>query len=116
MIKIGLYNKVCSKKTGFPGVGTVVGVSIPRWYYSCQLALVNEDKKHLLCKRWFDLYPDWLDKLLITVFYDSPRRTLTWEEYVSVTPNPTQFEYDSFPKSQNILYPIDDLELFDEEK
>lgn len=112
--KLKFCDKVVSKKTGFPGVGEVVGISVAGWYYGIQVSMVSEENRDKVCSRWFEAYPNWLHYPLVTVFYTEPRKTLTWEEYASVAPNPSQFEYEAIPKTQSIMYPIEDLELFDE--
>lgn len=112
-----LGKKVCSKKTGYPGVGEVMGIEHPfLWCYchSVPLGISPKDYADTLI-RWNTLYPDWLRKPVIDVWYDEPRKTVSLEEIKIAQPDLSDFEvqemFDNIPLRNAISYPFDDLEI-----
>ena len=105
--------KVVSKKTGFPGVGLVVGHLFAKIYSNMIGKTDNE------MYRCCELYPNWMHKMLVGVLYDTPRRPLTLDElrlepkYDNITEAELLDVYNSIPEVSLIYYPIDDLEIFD---
>ncbi len=65
---------VCSKVTGFPGVGRIVA-SMPALTF-CGL------KNDFTLKRW-DIFEGWRQDYVYMVLFDEPRRYATFEEYIS---------------------------------
>lgn len=110
MFKLG--DRVISKKTGFPVTGRVVGFLDARAYlYQMQWIMRNNDFK---MKRWDELYPDWQDKLIVYVYLDQPTKPVTEEEFRKTNDNPNMI-YSNVREQILISYPLDDLELFQEE-
>ena len=108
ILKFGLYQRVVSKKTGLPMVGSICGITTgyyQKWLYDC---------KNIYPKRWYDLYPNWP---VYVVKFDQAARTLTYEEYLTWKGEPaTREEYENqCPILQLETYPEDDLEPFEEE-
>ena len=112
MVKFGLYQQVISKKTGLPMIGSICGITTghyQKWIYDC---------KNIHLQRWFDLYPDWVEKPVYTVKFNQAARTVTYEEYVKYAPegmpiSREQYEQDC-PIKQLATYPEDDLEPLEE--
>lgn len=102
-----LGSQVTSKKTGFPGIGTVVGVTLASWY---RAMMAPQGVNFAL---WDTLYPNWHEKLMVTVYFDAPRKPLTKQEYFIVKPDGNEFEYEEIPELQIVGYPVDDLEIFE---
>jgi hypothetical protein len=110
-IKLNIGTNVSSKKTGYPGVGMVVGIMHPQLYAAYgQKSIVEMIEQN---KTWLDLYPEWFKHEVVIVYYKEPRRTITLEE--SKKYNISHEEWDNYPKCQFISYCIEDLEVFDEE-
>ena len=112
MLKFGMNQWVVSKKTGLPMVGHIHGITTgvyQDWVFRCR------GQKTI---RWDDLYPDWREKFVYIVVFDTPGRTCSYEEYISL--ESTKF-HDKATYEQNIpiqscaTYPEDDLEVFDME-
>ncbi len=104
---------VCSKKTGFPGVARVVS-AIPAALYA--------NNTGIGAMKYEELFPGWMLEYMYSVFYDEPRRNLTMEEFLQSYP-PYELEFFKEEKLQElyearapemrlILYPEQDLELF----
>ena len=110
ILDIWMGAKVSSKKTGFPGIGIIIGMVHPRLYAifnktSVEDMLINN-------KTWTQLYPDWHKQPIIYVYYDKPRKVLTWEEAQIF--DISQEEWENYPVSQYMAYVIEDLENFEE--
>ncbi len=117
--RIQLGSMVTSKKTGFPGFGQIVEIALASYYKFVGKTVGRE------YRRWDELYPDWDKKVICTVMFREPRKSFTWEEYIDSykyaiengCEEKSEFElkeiYDSFPLTQLITYPVDDLELFE---
>ncbi len=103
--------KVTSKKTGYPGVGQVVSVSVAGWW----LAHNPSPSSYFI---WDALYPEWKDKVIINVYFEEPRKPYSKEDlkirYPDKDDSYFQALLDLAPEIRTIAYPIDDLEYFDE--
>jgi hypothetical protein len=111
MYKFQLGSKVTSKKTGLPMTGYVVGICMPIMFglmrgVCTQVELFDE------YPRWTDLYPDWVNKPVYTVSFNSPMRTVNLEEYHKY--GGSDGGYENLPKAIMAGYPEDDLELLEE--
>jgi len=112
--------KVVSKKTGYPGVGIVVGHMIGEFY------LFSTKRPVETYCLWNSLYPDWRYKNVVTIFFEEARKTTTMDEVKFdlknnlthkdkfYTEQDIQNIYDGIPKSNMAAYPIDDLEIFED--
>ena len=111
-VNLYLGQKVRSKKTGFPGVGYIVGFSLPSFWMMVRKANVED------FSTWNNLYPEWEQKPLAHVFYQEPRKTVTFEEFKSgntvYKDEVLEDMYNKLELAQSIMYPYDDLEVFDE--
>ena len=112
MIRLG--DKVVSRKTGYPGSGEVCGIV----YAGLYVATTQKKMEDFGC--WNDLYPDWTDKTIVYVRFEEPRKTVTKEEYAKYLPEGYE-KYDletlyafQIPFTNVIGYPVDDLELFEQ--
>jgi len=108
IIKFGLFQQVISKKTGLPMIGQICGITTgyyQKWIYDC---------KNIYPQRWFDLYPNWVEKPVYIVKFNQAARTLTYEEYLKYKGEPaSREEYEQqCPIQQLATYPEDDLEPF----
>jgi len=89
--------------------GIITGCLLGTYYdFGCK-------QRSVYLKRWFDLYPDWTEKCVYIVFFDSPSRACSYEEYkIGRNYNPTKQEYeDTVPILLYAMYPEDDLELLE---
>ena len=110
ILYIWIGAKVSSKKTGFPGVGAIIGMVHPRLY-----AMLNRSSLEDMIERnitWTRLYPDWHKHPIIYVYYNEPRKTITWEEAQRY--DVSQEEWEKYPVSQYTTYVMEDLENFEE--
>ena len=98
-----LGSKVCSKYTGFPGYGKIVGILTSEIYIK-----MSPSQSY---SRWNELFPTWKDKPVYIVEFDEPVKSLTWEEYYKHSKNPTKEEYDNIPFYKVVAYPFEDLEI-----
>ncbi len=111
LYKIG--DMVCSKVTGFPGVGRVIA-AMPALSF-CGL------KNDFSFKRW-DVFDNWKQDYVYMVIFEEPRRHITFEEYVnSFSPEILELYKDGSLEKlyqmqtqlvRSIVYPEQDLELF----
>lgn len=114
---IFIGSKVCSKKTGFPGVGIVVAVEMAMYFCSKQALRFGQTTEQAIedCKTWHRLYPYWINKVICIVFYKEQRKACTLEEIQQSCPDKTEFEiqemFNNLPLVSVIGYPIDDLEV-----
>lgn len=105
-----LGDKVCSKKTGLPAHGTIIGISEAELH--CHINRINPTNYP-----WTELYPDWMDKPVITVKLEEPQKVCSFEEYKHQGhPTPSRDEEKIIykymvPLSTRFSYPEDDLEL-----
>lgn len=104
--------KVSSKKTGFPGVGYIVGVLTPNLYCGWNRMTITDAIDSL--GRWTEIYPNWYKDPVVVVFYETPRKTVTLEEAKKF--GASYEDWDNYPMSQYIAYPIDDLTPFEVEE
>jgi len=107
--------KVVSKKTGLPTIGTIVGIT-EGYFYEEHL----ESMKGLHnFKQWYLLYPNWPTRYVYTVRFSSRQRNLTYEEWCRSLPawaNPTRQTYEKLILEQvGATYPEEDLEPFEED-
>ena len=108
--KVG--DKISSKQTGFPGIGTIFGV-MPAISY-CHFARQYE------FKLWSQLYPEWSLEPIYMVAFDEPRRGLRFEEYLDAIPKEHQELYkegaleilyqQNISEVYTVAYPEQDLE------
>jgi hypothetical protein len=109
--KIG--DMVCSKETGFPGVGRIIA-AMPALSF-CGM------RGDFTFKRW-DVFENWKQDYVYMVMFEEPRRHITFEEYVRNYP-PEELELYKEEAVQkiyerqaqmvrSIVYPEQDLELF----
>lgn len=117
-MKFDLYEKVVSKKTGLPMTGTILGVMHPslmgaQYYFRT----VEECKEGF--PAWTELYPEWTKKMIYTILFDTPSRTMSFEEFLEQNDEGvTKFDYhEKVPIRYCAAYPEDDLEpLHSEER
>lgn len=96
-----LSQRVCSKRTGLPMTGTVVGCIMPVPYYN-HLAMQGYQ-----ATTWDQLYPKWKEKYLYYVYFDTPAKNCSKEEC------PPWLNYESIPLSIMAVYPEEDLEILE---
>lgn len=112
MFKLG--DQVVSKRTGYPGTGEVCGIVAAGLYH----ATTQKSLDSYGC--WNDLYPDWIEKPIVYVRFEESRKTVTKEEFAKYLPEGLkQYDLDTLyafqvPVTNVIAYPIEDLELFDD--
>jgi hypothetical protein len=101
--KFTIGQRVMSKKTGYPAVGTIVGITHPLLWH------IQNGKSQY----WTSVYNDWSYKFIYTVMFDKKVPVCTREEfsfgYDSLCPEfyyQAQVQYSMF-----IAYPEDDLEV-----
>jgi len=109
-----INDRVVSKKTGLPAVGTIHSLmTVEMW--------LGRQGKTEVPQRWIDLYPDCGDKLIIGVKFDSPQKPVTLAEYCSGDQNGhskvfLEEAYRYLPNTICAEYPEDDLEFLDQER
>ena len=103
--------RVCSRKTGLPATGTVMGIVYAHFF------IVQNPMR--LSAYWTELYPDWFNKRVITVKFDSPTRPVNIFEFCkSSGSDPSSdmtkevYEYHVNPCMYS-NYPEEDLEPLD---
>lgn len=117
---IYLGSEVVSKKTGFPGVGRVIGIYLAGGYKFISERAIGPHE----FTRWDTLYPNWISGLVFIVYYEKARKTLTWDEWQTgydalpeerkiLSKYQLKEEYDKLPMMQVVAYPHEDLELFE---
>jgi hypothetical protein len=104
-----LGDKVTSKKTGPLAVGYVMSIMAPS-YYMASCGMTGNS-------RWDEVYPDWQKKMLVGVGYETPQKNLSLDEFcagynVQKTPEVIAIYNKIVPDRVFIVYPADDLELF----
>ena len=107
-----LTSKVIPKKIGHPVVGLVIGYELAEAYYNNTL---RRTENHV----WNTLYPDWRTKVVIILGFQNPQKICTIEElriqYSDYTEEKIQECYQTqVAVVDRQVYPIDDLELFDD--
>lgn len=107
---------VTSKKTGFPGVGKIVG-AIP-YLVQCQ------QEQHGPAQYWINLYPECMHKYLYFIYFETPRPVRTLDEMLfgsgleRSTMNPDMLQWYTTqaalqPQYHLVQYPEDDLEKWE---
>jgi hypothetical protein len=114
-----LGDKVVSKRTGCPVVGTIIAIESGETYKN-----TFYNTHHVMMKYWFGLYPYWDTKLVYTVSFTEPQRIGTLEEFVAqsnelfaqrfIEVDLKQLYEVAAPMSKFAQYPEEDLELFEE--
>lgn len=99
------FSQVTSKKTGFPGIGYIIG-------------MVSEYMYPKKIERWDILYPKWRQKPIYYVSFETKRKSMTKEEIASQYPDKKDWEIEEMFQNQKetnvIAYVHDDLELVEE--
>lgn len=106
---MNIGDRVVSRQTGLPGVGTVCGV------VTGEFVRASGPKP-----RWDILYPDWIEKYVYYIKYDEMRYIVSFDEYKDGSPdsiphNDLKVMYKYSHKTNIISYPQDDLEIFEHE-
>jgi hypothetical protein len=102
-----LGNKVTSKKTGFPAVGTIIGVLDGLFWAT------NHPSA-----RWDELYPNWFMRPVYYVLYEKPQKHVTYEEFILGREQHAEhpilkMQYQLLPVQNPVVYCEEDLELFE---
>jgi hypothetical protein len=113
--KFDIGDEVCSKKTGLPGVGTIVGILPLKIAYSGMLG--NPEKT---CRYWKELHPDFNpESFVYVVSYDEARKNISFAEFsrgmaeeIPEDDSRVLYKY-TVANINNILYPEEDLEKFE---
>lgn len=110
--EMNIGDKVVSRQTGLPGVGTICGVVAAKLLVLVQGSVPRE--------RWDLLYPDWNNKYICYVEYDEEQYIQSYNEFIMSAPDnmpndDLRILYKYSPQAHIISYPIDDLELFEHE-
>lgn len=109
--KFSLYDKVASKVTGFPGVGTIISVSCSDYFLQIQ--------KQKAYKEWDEKFPGWKFRPVYILFFEQSRKPFTFEEFTdfyqdqNYNQEELKFYYERVPLVNMIAYVEDDLELFE---
>lgn len=105
-----IYDRVTSKKTGLPAVGTIKCVCDGHYFYGWQ--------GHSVDARWSPLYSDWSEKLCYFVEFDAPQKPCSLDEITEELNKRGVYDietihdyYDKMPVTKSAIYPEDDLEL-----
>ena len=118
--QLPILSQVTSKKTGYPGVGLVIGHIVGEFY-----RVTTERSVEAFCL-WNKLYPDWRYKNVVYVRYSEQRKNMTLNELrFSLKNNPETSEndyteqeiqdmYANLREVRTAAYPIDDLEIFED--
>ena len=77
MSKFKINDRVCSKKLGLPCISTIYGILDGETQYLNSLATNPKTDE-----AWSRYYPEWKDKFVYYVKYDSPQRPLSLAEYI----------------------------------
>lgn len=104
---------VTSKKTGLPMIGIVSGI-----LDATMFKIIFEDHYNGYDYIWSMNYPNWKEKLVLMVIFQSPQRTLSKEEFdllQNIRKNKLNIKYSDIPIVKIGVYPIDDLELYEDE-
>lgn len=103
--KFQVNQRVCSKKTGFPCVGTIKYCADPTYF------MLNRHPE--FGTNWSNLYPDWKQKTVYVLKLDKPQPAATFEEYLNGQEE-TEIAREKYcidvPPQWYIAYPEDDLE------
>lgn len=126
--KFKIGQKITSRKTGLPAIGTVKAITDASWYMQGAPDIETVLNTNA---NWSNLYPDWLDKPMYTIEFLSPQRNCSFEEFKNsiiskyqYIPSPAfQFlddrllmtQYNKIPLLNAVAYPEDDLESYEEE-
>jgi hypothetical protein len=107
--KFNLGDTVCSKKTGYPGVGRIIGLM--------QATVIGNLLPCANTTVWDELYPNWRDGILYYVLFDTPRKIVTLEELKKAMPDQGEFQLrellETLPQLMYACYCEDDLEIFE---
>lgn len=105
-----LYDRVTSKKTGLPSVGTIKGICDGEFF----LTIFGPNVDAV----WSRIYPDWKTKLCYYVEFDEPQKTYSLQEarqqlndYGIFDTEEIESRYQNAPVTKFSAYPYDDLEL-----
>jgi hypothetical protein len=126
--KFKIGQKITSKKTGLPAIGTVKAITDAAWYMQGAPdieTVLNTNQS------WSNLYPDWLDKPMYTIEFLQPQRNISFQEFKNAFANKYQYlpgfdlqsiderllltQYNKIPLLNAVAYPEDDLESYEEE-
>lgn len=107
--KFNIGDIVCSKKTGLPAIGKILGTLDPIY-----LQRIQQNN----FPRWSAEFPNWEEKPVYSVLLNSPQKNVSWEEYICNFPaetdiNKVKMSYNLLPVHSMINYTEDDLELFE---
>lgn len=109
-MKFKLGDRITLQKTGIPAVGSVVGIMDARFTSNYNSSCV-----------WDILYPDWREKPIIYMKYDTPQKNLTINEYLDHHPMKDKLpierlinEYNNLPDYPITCTPIDDCLSLDD--
>lgn len=99
-------SEVSSIKTGYPGIGRIVGVLLGEVY-----SLILKPNG---CVLWDRMYPTWRESFIYVVYFEQPRRPASREDILLAFPEATkEWREDMFngqPTLQLVAFPEDDLE------
>lgn len=106
---------VCSKSTGFPGVGKII-------------SLINGHTYNAMCLNgqlttWDIKFPEWKNEFIYIVAFENKRKPLRYDEFIDSAKENSQINmyrkeiidkiYQDIPERRVIAYPEQDLELFE---
>jgi len=123
MFNIG--DKVVSKKTGLPAIGTVVGILTASIYCHISRLTILSNKQVVNGQgescfiTWNKLYPDWTEHMVYFLKLPQPQRTYSFAEFLTVLPADLDLEIakkiykERVGEADLIAYPEADLELFE---
>ncbi len=114
VVKFGLGEVVTSRKTGLPRIGRIVAISNGRYHQ------IMYERAGFNFLTWNQLYPDWPNKNVYTVYFDDNAKNCTLEEYKAAYPHLKEYEaqegYDALPAYNPVTFCEDDLASVNEEE
>lgn len=105
-----LGQEVATCKSGFPRIGTIVGVQFASLYKLMMQAKLGTDYK---CS-WDVQFPGWENGIVYMVWFNDGAKHMTKDELRAQKPDASEYEidefYDNMPAANPVMFVSDDLE------
>jgi len=103
--KFNIDDRVMSLRTGFPQIGTIVGITKGSHFEKEATAATSWN-----ASIWDKAYPNWRDKPIYGVILDIESCPMTREEFELMYTEDCPYNYDDAPKVDTWVFPEDDLQ------